>query len=78
VSTFESTEISLQLQAEAKDILTEIARRNGFELSELCSVILSAWATHGGSLWMGRKKIVIDWPREYAFLNREEKTASRE
>jgi len=63
---------------EAKNTLAEIASRNGFELSELCSLVLSAWATRGGSLWMGRKKFVIDWPREYAFLDREKGTASRE
>jgi len=74
----ETTQISVPLQAEAKNILTDIASKNGFEFSELCSLILSSWATSGGSLWMGRKKFVIDWPREYVFLNREEKTTARE
>jgi hypothetical protein len=64
-------EISLSMQAEAKNVLSDIASKNGFELNELCSIILSLWATHGGSIWMGRKWFVVDWPRKFVFLKKE-------
>jgi len=66
-----TSEISLSLRPEVKSILFDIASKNGFELKELCSIVLSVWAIHGGSIWMGRKKFVVDWPREFVFLNRE-------
>jgi hypothetical protein len=66
-----TAEISLSIQAQVNNRLVELASENGFALEELCCTILSLWATHGGTIWLGRKWRVIDWPKKFLFLEKE-------
>jgi hypothetical protein len=64
--------ISLELKPEVEKILRDTARKTGMNLNKICEIILSTWATHGGSVWMGRQRFVVDWPIEAVYLKKEE------
>lgn len=66
------SEISLELKPEVEKILRETASKTGMDLNRICEAVLSSWATHGGSIWMGRRRFVVDWPIEFVFLKKEE------
>jgi hypothetical protein len=72
MSTTKAVDLCLSVQPEVRDMLVELAMKNGFEVNDLCSTVLTLWTKHGGSIWMGRKGFVVDWPLEYAFCEKKE------
>ena len=64
--------MNIDIQSDLENKLENIAEKCGMGSEKLCKLILDTWLKHDGSVWKGRKKIVVDWPAGFVFVDLKE------
>ena len=64
--------MKIDLKPELEKKLQQKAEECGLDAEKLGKLIIDSWLKNEGSVWGGRKKIVLDWPAGFIFVLRKE------